>query len=129
EGEAVAPIERWLSERRGGPSSPAGDSRGRSQVTVKMPRRGTPAERVKIARDNARQNHLRRFKRVRERGEKATLALAKALDLDRRPARIECFDISHFQGSSTYASCVVFKDGGPAKDEYRVFKFDRPVPD
>ncbi len=94
-----------------------------------MPRRGTPAERVKIARDNARQNHLRRFKRVRERGEKATLALAKVLDLDRRPARIECFDISHFQGSSTYASCVVFKDGEPAKDEYRVFKIDRPVPD
>jgi excinuclease ABC subunit C len=127
--EAVEPIERWLSERRGGPNIPAGDARVRSQVTVKMPRRGTPAERVKIARDNARQNHLRRFKRVRERGEKATLALAKALDLDRRPARIECFDISHFQGASTYASCVVFKDGEPAKDEYRVFKIDRPVPD
>lgn len=115
--EALEPIEAWLSERRG------------TKVEIRTPRRGAAFDRVKIARDNARQNHLRRFKKVRERGEKATLALAKVLDLDRRPARIECFDISHFQGAETYASCVVFVDGEPAKDQYRVFKIDRPVPD
>ena len=107
-------MENWLSERRG------------SRVTIRTPRRGAAFERMQIARDNARQNHLRRFRRVRERGEKATLALAKALDLDRRPARIECFDISHLQGSETYASCVVFVDGEPAKDEYRLFRIERP---
>ena len=63
---------------------------------------------------------------MRERGEKATLALAKALDLDRRPSRIECFDISHLSGSETYASCVVFVDGEPAKGEYRLFRIERP---
>jgi excinuclease ABC subunit C len=57
------------------------------------------------------------------------MALAKALDLDRRPARIECFDISHFQGSETYASCVVFIDGESAPAEYRVFKLDMSQPD
>jgi excinuclease ABC subunit C len=112
--EALAPVENWLSERRGG------------RVTIRTPRRGAAFERMQIARDNARQNHLRRFRRVRERGEKATLALAKALDLDRRPVRIECFDISHFQGSETYASCVVFVDGEPAKGEYRLFRIERP---
>ncbi len=112
--EALAPVESWLSERRG------------SRVTIRTPQRGAAFERMQIARDNARQNHLRRFRRVRERGEKATLALAKALDLDRRPARIECFDISHLQGSETYASCVVFLDGEPATDEYRLFRIDRP---
>jgi len=112
--EALEPIETWLTERRG------------ARVTIKTPRRGGAFERVQIARDNARQNHIRRFRRVRERGEKATLALARALDLDRRPSRIECFDISHLSGSDTYASCVVFVDGEPAKDEYRLFRIERP---
>ena len=115
--EALAPIEEWLSERRG------------SKVAVRTPKRGAAFERVRIARDNARTSHVRRFRTVREAGEKATLALAKALDLDHRPSRIECFDISHLQGSETYASCVVFVDGRPAKGEYRAFRIDRPVPD
>ncbi|MBL8113950.1 MAG: excinuclease ABC subunit UvrC [Acidobacteria bacterium] len=115
--DVLLPIETWLSERRG------------SKVVVRTPQRGSAFERVRIARDNARQNHLRRFKRVRESGEKATLALAKALDLDRRPSRIECFDISHNQGEATYASCVVFVDGEPRTDDYRVFKIDMPIPD
>ncbi len=112
--EALDPIETWLSQRRG------------SKVVIKTPRRGAAYDRVRIARDNARQNHLRRFRRVRERGEKATLALARALELPVRPARIECFDISHLQGAETYASCVVFVDGEPKKDEYRLFRIDRP---
>lgn len=115
--EALAPVEEWLTERRG------------SRVTVRTPKRGAAFDRVRIARDNARTSHVRRFRTLREAGEKATLALARALDLDRRPSRIECFDISHFQGSDTYASCVVFVDGHPAKEEYRAFRIDRPVPD
>ncbi len=115
--EALAPVESWLSSRRG------------SRVTIRTPRRGAAFERVQIARDNARQNHLRRFRRLRERGEKATLALAKALDLDRRPARIDCFDVSHLQGAETYASCVVFRDGEPAREEYRLFRIGTPGPD
>jgi excinuclease ABC subunit C len=112
--EALEPIETWLSQRRG------------SKVVIKTPQRGAAFDRVRIARDNARQNHLRRFRRVRERGEKATLALARALELPARPARIECFDISHLQGDATYASCVVFVDGEPKKDEYRLFRIERP---
>ncbi len=115
--EALAPGAEWLSERRG------------SRVEIRTPKRGAAFDRVRIARDNARTSHVRRFRTVREAGEKATLALAKALDLDHRPARIECFDISHLQGSETYASCVVFVDGRPEKGEYRAFRIDRPVPD
>jgi len=115
--DALEPVESWLSERRG------------SRVAIRTPQRGAAFDRVKIARDNARQNHLRRFRKVRESGEKATLALAKALDLDRRPARIECFDVSHLQGAETYASCVVFLDGEPAKDEYRLFRIEGTRPD
>jgi excinuclease ABC subunit C len=112
--DALEPIEAWLTERRG------------SRVAIKTPRRGVAFERVQIARDNARQNHLRRFRRVHERGERATLALARALDLDHRPSRIECFDVSHLHGEATYASCVVFVDGEPVKEEYRLFRIERP---
>jgi excinuclease ABC subunit C len=111
--EALQPLETWLAERRG------------SRVTIRTPRRGAAFDRVRIARDNARQNHVRRFRRVRERGEKATLALARALELPVRPARIECFDISHLHGEATYASCVVFLDGEPKKGEYRLFRIER----
>lgn len=115
--EALETLETWLSDRRG------------TKVAIRTPKRGAAFDRVRIARDNARTSHVRRFRTLREAGEKATLALAKALDLDRRPSRIECFDISHFQGSDTYASCVVFVDGAAAKDEYRAFRIERPVPD
>ncbi len=115
--EALSPLEEWLGERRG------------TRVEIRTPKRGAAFERVRIARDNARASHLRRFRKAREAAEKATLALARALDLDRRPARIECFDISHLQGSDTYAACVVFVDGKAEKGEYRAFRIDRPVPD
>ena len=115
--EALDPVEAWLSERKG------------SRVTIRVPRRGASFDRLRIARDNARENHTRRFRKVREAGEKATLALARALDLPLRPERIECFDVSHLQGAETYASCVVFVDGQPARKEYRVFRIEQAAGD
>jgi excinuclease ABC subunit C len=110
--EALDPVEAWLSEKRGG------------RVMIRVPRRGAGFDRIRIARNNARENHARRFRKVREAGEQATLALARALGLPVRPVRIECFDVSHFQGAETYASCVVFIDGQPAKEEYRIFRIE-----
>jgi len=48
--------------------------------------------------------------------------LADALSLPTLPARIECYDISNFQGSETVASMVVFEDGKPRTGEYRRFR-------
>jgi excinuclease ABC subunit C len=50
------------------------------------------------------------------------MELQTLLDLPDFPHRIECFDISHFQGSQTVASMVVFEGARPAKAEYRRFK-------
>jgi excinuclease ABC subunit C len=48
-------------------------------------------------------------------------ALQEALGLDETPRRIECFDVSHTQGESTVASCVVFGPEGALKSDYRRF--------
>ncbi len=46
-------------------------------------------------------------------------ALQEVLQLDNLPLRLECFDISHTQGESTVASCVVFTPEGAFKTDYR----------
>ena len=47
--------------------------------------------------------------------------LQQSLNLDARPVRMECFDISHSSGEATTASCVVFEEGAPKSNEYRRF--------
>jgi excinuclease ABC subunit C len=53
--------------------------------------------------------------------EEASTELAELLSLQRNPSRIECFDISHTQGSFPVGSRVVFIDGKPAPELYRRF--------
>lgn len=48
-------------------------------------------------------------------------SLMQELSLDKLPIRMECFDISHFQGEETVASCVVFENGQAKKSDYRRF--------
>lgn len=48
--------------------------------------------------------------------------LAQMLGIQKELRRIECYDISHFQGTHTYASMVVFRDGKPEKKHYRSFQ-------
>ena len=54
--------------------------------------------------------------------------LKKLLNLDSSIKRIECFDISHTQGQSTVASCVVFDEHGPCKKSYRLFNIKNITP-
>lgn len=51
--------------------------------------------------------------------------LQKNLDLSNFPKRIECYDISHLQGTDTVGSMVVFENGIPKKDHYRRFKIQK----
>ena len=51
-------------------------------------------------------------------------ALGQLLELDERPERLECFDVSHLSGDLTVASCVVFGSEGPLKSEYRRFNIE-----
>lgn len=56
------------------------------------------------------------------------LALVSLLGLEEAPQRIECFDISHTQGESPVASCVVFGPDGPNKSAYRRFNIKGITP-
>ena len=51
--------------------------------------------------------------------------VADMFGLEREPARIECFDISHLSGTGVVASMVVFTNGVSARSEYRKFKLSR----
>jgi excinuclease ABC subunit C len=91
-------------------------------VEITMPRRGEKRSLVDLASQNAHQSYTQRF-RVLEPSRKAIQqALADALMLPELPHRIECFDISHIQGTETVASLVVWEDGKMNRQAYRKFK-------
>jgi excinuclease ABC subunit C len=103
------PLAAWLADKRG------------KKVHVKVPKRGDRKKLVHLAERNAASNFATRRSK-REDGEAALAALRKRLRLSRPPRRMECYDVSHIQGSDPVASMVVFVDGLPDKASYRQFK-------
>jgi excinuclease ABC subunit C len=89
--------------------------------------RGDRARWVQMAATNAKHGAAQRS-RSQESIASRLEAVRDALDLDNLPARIECFDISHTQGESTVASCVVFGSDGPLKSAYRRFNISGVEP-
>src|SRR5438067_8705151 len=101
--------EMWLSEKKG------------ERVRVHVPERGEKVPLVEMAMENARHNFEERA-RSKQNQLEALTRLQSRLRLPRLPRRIECFDISTFQGQLTVGSQVVFSDGEPDKSGYRLFK-------
>ncbi len=106
-------IESWLSEKRG------------RVVMLKHPQRQGKAELIEMVSRNA-QSELERLERASQVGVDGLIRLMQALDLPQIPHRLECYDISHIQGTDTVASRVVFIDGKPAKQHYRKYKIRHP---
>ncbi|WP_105565112.1 excinuclease ABC subunit UvrC [Microbacterium halophytorum] len=102
----------WLAERAG------------RRVELAVAQRGQRAELLRTATLNAQQALIRHKTRRGSDYASRTQALAElqdALGLDEAPLRIECYDISHLQGTNVVASMVVFEDGLARKDQYRSF--------
>ena len=96
------------------------DKRGR-KVVIATPQRGSKRAMLDLVETNARHGFEQRF-RVMKPSSKAIMdALVDALNLSAPPERIECFDISHIQGSDTVASMVVWENGRMKKGDYRKF--------
>lgn len=82
--------------------------------------RGHRARWVDLALTNARESlqlHVSNKQNIHKR----FIKLQDNLKLENQPQRIECFDISHTGGEGTVASCVVFDENGPVKNDYRRF--------
>jgi len=111
------PLAAWLSERRG------------KKVAIKVPARGDRKKLVHLAERNAASNFATRRSK-RDDADSALGSLRSRLRLSRLPRRIECYDVSHTQGSEPVASMVVFVDGEADKQAYRHFKvkgLERPT--
>jgi len=89
--------------------------------------RGTRARWQQMAVTNAEQALISRLAN-RQHLAARFAALAKALNLDELPQRLECFDISHSSGEATVASCVVFGPEGPLKSDYRRYNIEGVTP-
>ncbi|WP_326647052.1 excinuclease ABC subunit UvrC [Streptosporangium sp. NBC_01755] len=100
-----------------------GEHRG-ARVEIRVPQRGDKRSLMETVERNAaeslKQHKLRRAGDLTARS-RALQEVADALDLDQVPLRIECYDVSHMQGTNVVASMVVFEDGLARKSEYRRF--------
>lgn len=100
------------------------ESAGR-KVRFVIPQKGSKLRLLHLVQENARmvlENKLRSKYKVAEKNSAALEDLRKALGLARTPHRMECYDISHIQGTDMVGSMVVFIDGAPANKCYRRFR-------
>ncbi|MFV0427336.1 MAG: excinuclease ABC subunit UvrC [Beutenbergiaceae bacterium] len=108
----VAQLQQWLESLRG------------SRVRVRVAQRGDMRALAQTVQRNAEQALA--LHKTRRAGDLSARSLALSqlqefLGMPESPLRIECFDISHTQGSQQVASMVVFEDGLPRKSDYRHF--------
>ena len=99
-----------------------------SKVEIVVPKRGIKLRLLGLAQVNAREHFVTTFD-AEERYREVSEGLAKLLSLSQIPRRIECVDISNFQGSDIVGAHVVFFDGVPDKKNYRRYKMtnqDKP---
>ena len=100
-------------------------SRGEARVEIRQPQRGSKRELMDLAQKNALQvleQEKLRPSRGMESRRLALEELQQALRLSESPWRMECVDISNFQGRQAVGSLVVFEQGLPRKDQYRRFR-------
>jgi excinuclease ABC subunit C len=106
-------VVAYLSERRSGP------------VALRVPLRGSKRALLQTVEQNAKESFVRhRLHRTSDHNSRARAleSLQQELDLPEAPLRIECYDMSHLQGTDYVGSMVVFEDGLPKKSDYRHFR-------
>lgn len=91
-----------------------------------IPQRGDKRKILEVAQKNAAQYMADKEKQEEQldpgRGVDLLMEQMKSdFRLSVQPRHIECFDNSNIQGTNPVASCVVFRDGKPAKRDYRHF--------
>lgn len=111
--EEQAVIEQWLAEK------------AQRKAELVRPQRGVKKDLLHLANDNAvklLEERLRKGQLSLKNDVQAAEELQQALGLPNPLERMDCFDISHTQGSETVASMVVFRNGSISKKDYRRYK-------
>ncbi len=103
------PLEELLTEKRG------------HKVEIVTPQRGQKKAMLALVETNAKHSFHQRFRVLKPSSKAIEEALRDALNLPESARRIECFDISHIQGTNKVASMVVWEDGRMKKADYRKF--------
>jgi excinuclease ABC subunit C len=102
-------LEEFLSEARG------------HKVEIHTPQRGSKKALLGLVETNSKHSFDQRFRVLKPSSKAIQEAIQEALNLPEAPRRIECFDISHIQGTDKVASMVVWEDGKMKKSDYRKF--------
>ena len=106
-------LQEWLKNKRNG------------AVSIIHPQRGQKFRLIKMVAENARQGMEQLKIKLMTNSthmEGALTVLEEALALPKTPKRIECYDVSHIQGTNVVASMSVFENGKPKNSEYRRFR-------
>ena len=91
------------------------------RVEIRTPQRGPKKALIDLVETNAKHSFDARFRVMKPSSKAIQEALQDSLNLSEPPSRIECFDISHIQGTDKVASMVVWEDGRMKKSDYRKF--------
>jgi len=102
-------LEEMLSEKRN------------RRVRIHTPQRGEKKHLLDLVENNARHSFEQRFRVLAPTQDAIKEAVRDTLGLEQPPERIECFDISHIQGTDKVASMVVWEKGRMKKSDYRKF--------
>src|SRR5579872_733698 len=102
-------LQELLAEKRG------------HAVEIHTPQRGQKKAMLELVQTNAKNSFEQRFRVLKPSSKAIQAALEDALNLPEAPRRIECFDISHIQGTDKVASMVVWEYGRMKKSDYRKF--------
>ncbi len=110
-------VEKWLSEMKN------------QKVGLVIPERGKKNNLLDLSLQNAQsyayQSEIKWQGGEKGSREQALKSLQRILKLPAAPIRLECYDISHFSGTETVGSMVVFENGFPKKSDYRHFRLHR----
>lgn len=101
-------------------------------VSFVIPQRGDKRKLLAISLKNAEQYRTDKLKMMEklnpeQRTMRTLTTIQKDFRLAELPHHIECFDNSNISGTNPVAACVVFRDGKPAKKEYRHFNIKTVV--
>lgn len=113
EAEEQLLIQEWLA------------AKAERRVELIKPQRGIKKELLELSCANAKkllEERLRKGSLSLKNDEEAAEELQQALHLTKPLGRMDCFDISHTQGTETVASMVVFRNGTASKKDYRKYK-------